>query len=48
MPKLTANVDVTLYNYVEKVAEKRGQSKSQVIREAIRQDLQADMDDIEF
>ena len=48
MPKLTANVDVTLYKYVEKVAEKRGKSKSQVIREAIRQDLQADMDDIEF
>jgi len=48
MPKLTGNVSVTLYKQVEQLAEARNQSKSQVVREAIRKELQRDIDEIEF
>jgi len=48
MPKLTGNVSVTLYIQVVKLAQERNQSKSQVVREAIRQELQREADDIEF
>ncbi|AFH22140.1 hypothetical protein OSG_eHP18_00150 [environmental Halophage eHP-18] len=48
MPKLTGNVSVTLYKQVEKLAEARDQSKSQVVREAIRQELHRETDDVEF
>jgi len=48
MPKLTGNVSVTLYKQVEKLAENRDRSKSQVVREAIRRELQRDADELEF
>jgi len=46
--KITANVSVTTYTLVERLAEARDLTKSQVVREALRHELQRDIDEIEF
>jgi predicted transcriptional regulator len=48
MPRLVGNVSVTLYKQVEELAEARDQSKSQVVREAIRQELHREADKQQF
>jgi predicted transcriptional regulator len=48
MPKLVGNVSTTIYKQVEELAEARDQSKSQVVREAIRQELQREADKQQF